>query len=123
AIPISFQKYLKSRRNNKSAILKRGSKKLHVKLDEDWVFGEGWERFVSENGVQDFDFVVFKHEGNMVFDTMVFDTSSCEREYPVDQLTILKAKKVCPEAKIDGEYCWKILVENVFSLTLDIDNY
>ncbi|PWA82700.1 B3 DNA binding domain-containing protein [Artemisia annua] len=101
SIPISFQKYLKSRRNNESAILKRGSKKWHVKIDEDWVFGEGWERFVSENGVQDFDFLVFKHEGNMVFDTMVFDTSSCEREYPIDQLTILKAKKVCPEARND----------------------
>ncbi|GJX02582.1 B3 DNA binding domain-containing protein [Tanacetum coccineum] len=92
SIPISYQKYLVSRRKNKTAILKRVCRKWHVKIDNDWVFGEGWEAFGRDNGVQDFDFVVFKHQGNMVFDTMVFDTSSCKREYPIH-----KAKRACLE--------------------------
>ncbi|GJZ38114.1 ALP1-like protein [Tanacetum coccineum] len=98
SIPISYQKYLVSRRKNKTAILKRGCRKWHVKIDNDWVFGEGWEAFVRDNGVQDFDFVVFKHQGNMVFDTMVFDTSSCEREYPIH-----KARRACLEKKSYGK--------------------
>nr|GEW59147.1 B3 DNA binding domain-containing protein [Tanacetum cinerariifolium] len=93
SIPISCQKYLVSRRKNKTAILKRRCRIWHVKMDNDWVFGEGWETFVRDNGVQDFDFVVFKHQGNMVFDTMVFDTSSCEREYPIHEAMTMKTKK------------------------------
>ncbi|GJS00375.1 B3 DNA binding domain-containing protein [Tanacetum coccineum] len=96
--PIHDHKYLVSRRKNKTAILKRGCRKWHVKIDNDWVFGEGWEAFVRDNGVQDFDFVVFKHQGNMVFDTMVFDTSSCEREYPIH-----KARRACLEKKSYGK--------------------
>ncbi|XP_076913698.1 B3 domain-containing protein REM10-like [Bidens hawaiensis] len=83
---MSYRKYIKRRRSNKTVVLKRGCKKWPVKLI-DWVFDEGWNDFVRENGVQEFDIVVFKHQGNMVFDTMVFDTSWCEREYYNDQVT------------------------------------
>lgn len=83
--------------------MKRGCRKWHVKIDKDWVFGEGWETFVTENGVQEFDFVVFKHEGNMVFDIMVFDTSSCEREYPIHKNMTMKTKKAWPEEKSFGK--------------------
>ncbi|PWA93740.1 B3 DNA binding domain-containing protein [Artemisia annua] len=103
SIPISYQKYLVSRRKNETAILKRGCRKWHVKIDKDWVFGEGWETFVRENGVQEFDFVVFKHEGNMVFDIMVFDTSSCEREYPIHKDMTMKTKKAWLEEKSFGK--------------------
>ncbi|KAI7753791.1 hypothetical protein M8C21_022227, partial [Ambrosia artemisiifolia] len=60
---------------------------LKSQLVIDWTFSEGWDNFVRDNGVEDFDFVVFKHEGNMVFNTMVFDTSWCEREYSNNQVT------------------------------------
>ncbi|KAJ9555148.1 hypothetical protein OSB04_009762, partial [Centaurea solstitialis] len=99
SIPKAFTKHLKSRRSNKTAILRRGSQKWPVKIVDHWVFGEGWEAFVRGNGVQDFDFVVFKHEGDMVFDTMVFDVSCCERQYPSNKGTIIKTEPACPEAK------------------------
>ncbi|KAI7753801.1 hypothetical protein M8C21_022237 [Ambrosia artemisiifolia] len=86
SIPVSFRKYIKSKRDNETAILKRGCQKWCVKVI-DWTFSEGWDNFVRDNGVEDFDFVVFKHEGNMVFNTMVFDTSWCEREYSNNQVT------------------------------------
>ncbi|GKB36286.1 B3 DNA binding domain-containing protein [Tanacetum coccineum] len=73
SIPISYQKYLVSRRKNKTAILKRGCRKWHVKIDNDWVFGEGWEAFVRDN-------------------------VSCEREYPIH-----KARRACLEKKSYGK--------------------
>ncbi|XP_024986469.1 B3 domain-containing protein REM10-like [Cynara cardunculus var. scolymus] len=99
SIPKAFTKHLKSRRNNKTAILKRGGQKWPVKIVDHWVFGEGWETFVRGNGVQDFDFVFFKHEGDLVFDTIVFNASCCERDYPSNKVTIIEAEKACPEAK------------------------
>ncbi|KAJ0849254.1 putative transcription factor B3-Domain family [Helianthus annuus] len=87
SIPESIRKYIKGRSSNETAVLKRGSQKWSVKVI-DWVFGKGWDIFVKENGVQEYDIVVFKHEGNMVFDTMVFDPSFCEREYPNARVTI-----------------------------------
>nr|XP_043610585.1 B3 domain-containing protein REM10-like isoform X2 [Erigeron canadensis] len=87
SIPKSFRKYLKAGRKNKIAILKRRNQRWAVKIVDDWVFGEGWDKFTKDNGVKDFDIVVFRHEGDMVFDTMVFDSSWCEREYSTDLVT------------------------------------
>ncbi|MFS7941227.1 putative DNA-binding pseudobarrel domain superfamily, REM family [Helianthus anomalus] len=81
SIPESIIKYIKGRSSNETAILKRGPQKWSVKV-MDWVFGKGWDIFVQE-----YDIVVFNHEGNMVFDTMGFDPSFCEREYPYTQVT------------------------------------
>lgn len=60
----------------------------------DWAFSDGWDTFVRENGVQEFDIVVFKHEGNMVFNTMVFDNTQswCESENSNNQDTELSRK-------------------------------
>ncbi|XP_076951534.1 B3 domain-containing protein REM17-like [Bidens hawaiensis] len=69
SIPVSYRKYIKGRRNNKTVVLKRGCQKWRVKMI-DWAFTEGWDNFVRVNGVQEFDVVVFKHQGNMLFDTM-----------------------------------------------------
>ncbi|CAH1442323.1 unnamed protein product [Lactuca virosa] len=49
---------------------------------DDGVFGDGWRRFVRENGVQEFEIILFKHQGSMVFEFLVFDQSTCERQYP-----------------------------------------
>ncbi|KAK9079505.1 hypothetical protein SSX86_001177 [Deinandra increscens subsp. villosa] len=109
SIPNSFRKYLKSSRKNEIAILRRGDQEWEVKVGDDWVFGEGWDDFMTENGVQDFDVVVFKHEGNMVFDTMVFDPTWCEREYSNDQV-----KKSVKKRKLDNN----IGLPKVTTLTL-----
>lgn len=53
-----------------------------MEISNEGVFGDGWRELVKDNGVQEFDFIVFKHHGNMVFDFMVFDQTSCERQYP-----------------------------------------
>ncbi|XP_076951535.1 B3 domain-containing protein REM10-like [Bidens hawaiensis] len=115
SIPITFRKYLKSRRNNKTIVLKRGCQKWRVKMI-DWAFSEGWDNFVRENGVQEFDIVVFKHQGNMVFDTMVFDTYWCEREYSNNQVT-----KSSTKCRIDNNELKK--VPNEKATTPDHDHH
>ncbi|KAI3687707.1 hypothetical protein L1987_81409 [Smallanthus sonchifolius] len=47
SIPISFRKYIKSRRNNKTAILKRGSQKWFVKII-DCAFSEALKKIPKE---------------------------------------------------------------------------
>ncbi|KAJ0714229.1 putative transcription factor B3-Domain family [Helianthus annuus] len=108
SIPESFRKNIKRGRKNQSAILKRGSKKWFVSVS-DWVFGKGWEKFTRENGVKEFDIVVFKHEGNMVFDTMVFNNiSRCERECSNNRVTESSRKR-----KIDtNEFTHEFVASN-----------
>ncbi|CAH1442288.1 unnamed protein product [Lactuca virosa] len=80
SIPSSFLTNLNGKRCSE-AILRRGRHEWSVDID-DGVFGDGWMRFVRENGVQEFDFIVFKNQGCMVFDVMVFEQSTCEKHYP-----------------------------------------
>ncbi|KAJ0815715.1 putative transcription factor B3-Domain family [Helianthus annuus] len=81
SIPKSFLTKLDGWRGKK-AILRRGGRKWAVHIGDRGVFGDGWRKFVVENGVQEFDIIVFKHQRNMVFDFFVFDPSTCERQYP-----------------------------------------
>ncbi|XP_065851125.1 putative B3 domain-containing protein REM15 isoform X2 [Euphorbia lathyris] len=45
-------------------------------------FEDGWKQFVEDHGLQIGDFLVFRHEGDLVFYVLVFDRTSCEKEYP-----------------------------------------
>lgn len=106
-IPEPFTKYLESTWKNKTAILRRGCHKWPVKIVDDWAFGQGWEDFVKQNGVKDCNFVVFKHQGNMVFDIKVFDHTWCEKEYPtLDNVTENEAEKAeCSKVKSASGKC------------------
>lgn len=81
SIPVSFLIKLNKGRCKK-AILRRGCHEWGVVICDEGVFLYGWRKFVRDNGVEEFNFIVFKHQGNMVFDFMVFGQSSCERQYP-----------------------------------------
>ncbi|XP_060179530.1 B3 domain-containing protein REM17-like isoform X2 [Lycium barbarum] len=78
-IPIGFLKYLKGNRNE-YAMLRRASKKWHVKVNGRRL-EEGWEEFVKDHDIQLGDILVFRHEGDMEFVVTVFDLTYCEREY------------------------------------------
>ncbi|KAL4560387.1 hypothetical protein LXL04_032537 [Taraxacum kok-saghyz] len=91
-------------------ILRRGRHEWSVDID-DGVFGDGWRRFVKENGVQEFDFIVFKHHGSMVFDFSVFDQSTCERQYP----TLLDAPIESDTVHTEGLKCFEKRKMNEFA--------
>ncbi|KAL4560232.1 hypothetical protein LXL04_032382 [Taraxacum kok-saghyz] len=80
SIPSSFLMNLNGGRCSE-VTLRRERHVWSVAID-DGVFGDGWRMFLRENGVQEFDFIVFKHQGGMMFDFLVFDQSTCERQYP-----------------------------------------
>lgn len=79
-IPDSFLKYLDGKIPQNQAVLRRGDEEWRVKIS-DQCLREGWRAFAVENNLQVGDFAVFEHEGNMVFEVLVFDPSHCEREY------------------------------------------
>ncbi|XP_077219603.1 B3 domain-containing protein REM10-like [Tasmannia lanceolata] len=84
SIPNAFHRYLVGEKSD-IAILKspRGdSWPVKVKGSIDGVFFEdGWGDFVAVHGLCSGDILVFRYEGNMVFDVSVFDKTACEKRY------------------------------------------
>ncbi|XP_009801949.1 B3 domain-containing protein REM10 [Nicotiana tabacum] len=79
-IPVGFLKYLKGHDHIENAILRRDGKKWLVKLN-DYRFEAGWSDFAEHHDLQLGDMLVFRHEGNMEFEVVIFDSSHCDREY------------------------------------------
>lgn len=90
SIPKSFLYYLRDELeleddNEKAVILrdKRGQSWV-IKLDNVKLqFKDGWEKFCQEHNMEVGDFVVFRHVGDLVFDVLIFDPTTCEREFPI----------------------------------------
>nr|XP_016476240.1 PREDICTED: B3 domain-containing protein REM5-like isoform X3 [Nicotiana tabacum] len=79
-IPTGFLKYLKGYDHIEHAILRRGSKQWRVKVNG-CRFEVGWADFAQQHDLQLGDLLIFRHEGNMVFEVIIFDSSHCDREY------------------------------------------
>ncbi|KAB2072775.1 hypothetical protein ERO13_A07G034736v2 [Gossypium hirsutum] len=83
SIPLSFFKdYLKGQINCESAVLRSYGRTWSVKI-RDRRFEDGWQDFARDHDLHVGDFLVFRYGGNMVFDVVVFDTSACQRQYPL----------------------------------------
>ncbi|XP_016501009.1 B3 domain-containing protein REM5-like [Nicotiana tabacum] len=78
-IPLGFLKYLTGH-EHEHAVLKRAGKKWLVKVNGHRL-EEGWEKFAEEHDLQLGDMLVFRHEGNMEFKVVIFDSGHCKREY------------------------------------------
>ncbi|OAY53553.1 putative B3 domain-containing protein REM15 isoform X3 [Manihot esculenta] len=81
SIPVSFFKYLKGQKCERAILRGRTGKIWPVKINSR-SFEDGWKDFVEDHDLHVGDFLVFRHEGEMVFDVMVFESSACLREYP-----------------------------------------
>nr|DAD44256.1 TPA_asm: hypothetical protein HUJ06_002486 [Nelumbo nucifera] len=84
SMPAAFLRYLTADKCEK------GEAVLRSRLGETWRvklnglrFQQGWEDFARHHDLRVGDFLVFRHGGGLVFDVLVFDTSMCEREYPL----------------------------------------
>ncbi|MBA0828100.1 hypothetical protein Goarm_012819 [Gossypium armourianum] len=82
-IPVGFNRNLEGR-VSASVLLKGPSGySWNVKLvqrNDDLLFDEGWADFVADHSLECGDFLVFRYDGDLVFDVKVFDQSSCEKE-------------------------------------------
>ncbi|XVE69981.1 hypothetical protein DITRI_Ditri10aG0034900 [Diplodiscus trichospermus] len=82
-IPVGFNRNLEGRISG-SVLLKGPSGygwvvKL-VQKNDDLFFDEGWADFVRDHSLECGDFLVFRYDGDFVFDVIVFDQSTCEKE-------------------------------------------
>ncbi|KAL5704467.1 hypothetical protein ACHQM5_022893 [Ranunculus cassubicifolius] len=66
-----------------------GKSLLKTKTGKSWdvtikngSFTDGWETFVTENDLCIGDILVFKHEGDLKFDVIMFNSTACEKQYP-----------------------------------------
>nr|GMD24728.1 putative B3 domain-containing protein REM15 [Ipomoea batatas] len=97
-IPTAFlAKYLKGQAP-KFAILRRGDRSWRVKISGGRMIADGWEKFGAENGLNVGDFVVFRKEGDRVFDVSVFEPSLCERDWPLPH-------GGCPVTQPSNNFC------------------
>ncbi|KAK2988435.1 hypothetical protein RJ640_001384 [Escallonia rubra] len=80
-IPKAFFNYIRGE-NLEQAMLRRGNQTWPVKIN-DGMFENGWTKFACDNKVEEGYFLVFRHEGHMVFDVMIFEPSSYEKEYQI----------------------------------------
>ncbi|XP_022768836.1 B3 domain-containing protein Os11g0197600-like isoform X2 [Durio zibethinus] len=51
-----------------------------VQKNDDLFFDEGWADFVRDHSLECGDFLVFRYDGDLVFNVKVFDQSLCEKE-------------------------------------------
>ncbi|KAJ8435300.1 hypothetical protein Cgig2_026392 [Carnegiea gigantea] len=84
SIPGSFLKYIAGRGedNGEEIVILRDKREInwYIKMDG-YHFKDGWKNFCKENNLQVGDFVVLKHQGQLIFDVLIFDPTACEREY------------------------------------------
>eukprot|EP00257_Ricinus_communis_P014835 XP_015572609.1 B3 domain-containing protein REM8 isoform X1 [Ricinus communis] len=80
-IPVSFFKYLKGQ-ECKNAVLSSCPGKLWPIKINGRRFEDGWKEFTRHHDLHVGDFLVFRHEGDMLFHVKVFDSSTCARDYP-----------------------------------------
>ncbi|XP_065851330.1 B3 domain-containing protein REM5-like [Euphorbia lathyris] len=80
-IPIAFSKYLNGQVCEKAMLRSRKGKKLWPVKINGRRFGDGWKKFVEDHGLKIGEFLVFRYKGDLIFNVMVFDRSTCEKEY------------------------------------------
>ncbi|XP_077224926.1 B3 domain-containing protein REM10-like isoform X2 [Tasmannia lanceolata] len=85
SIPIAFHRYLVGEKSDIAVLKSALGKSWPVKVKgciNGVFFEEGWEDFVADHGLSSGDILLFRYEGNMVFDVTVFDKTACDRRYP-----------------------------------------
>ncbi|PIA47523.1 hypothetical protein AQUCO_01400277v1 [Aquilegia coerulea] len=89
AIPKSFlRNYLIGEKCARKATLRTRKSRKSWKVNlKGLCFEDGWDDFSTAHDLQDGDFLVFKHEGDLTFYVTVFDPSECEKEYPSVNVT------------------------------------
>ncbi|OVA05174.1 B3 DNA binding domain [Macleaya cordata] len=109
-----------------------------AKVDNELFFQNGWQGFVEHHCLKTGDFLVFKYNGNSVFDVKVFDNSECEREDSMDYIYANKnpsfvkkeiesgdletfSQPVCDTEQIGSEKCWKKMDKTKISDEIKFD--
>lgn len=122
SIPEAFFKHLKGQNCDKAVLRNANGKVWHVKI-EGRKLQDGWKEFASDHELHVGDFVVFRHEGDMLFDVMVFDSSTCEREYssePLSQVDVEMQNAILDQEGTEKMFSSKLLLFHSFFSGCDI---
>ncbi|KAK3015140.1 hypothetical protein RJ639_006290 [Escallonia herrerae] len=125
---VQFFQFLSGRFDQQLAIPKKFSSNLREKLAESvalkgpsgatWTVGlttsgdtlllkEGWKKFVEDHSLEEDDVLIFRYNGNSLFDVLMFDHRSlCEKEasYFVKKCGHLELESGCPTKKGPGTF-------------------
>ncbi|KAA8528580.1 hypothetical protein F0562_035935 [Nyssa sinensis] len=102
---------------SEEAILTSRKGSWHIKIgkrDKGFIyFREGWDNFVQHHGLCLGDFAVFEHIGDMHFNVYVFDSSACEKEFPLKLAREIKREpQVAHEIKREPYVAYEIKKES-----------
>ncbi|XP_058069232.1 B3 domain-containing protein Os01g0723500-like [Magnolia sinica] len=82
-IPPAFVKYI-AKEVSQRAILKGPSGRIwHVELckrTSGTYLQNGWQEFVKDHSLQEYEFLVFRYDGDVHFTVQIFDRTACEKK-------------------------------------------
>ncbi|XP_074281459.1 putative B3 domain-containing protein At5g66980 [Silene latifolia] len=122
AIPISFVEHLEEcngEQDEKAELKDKNGRSWGIKViskNSRKYFKDGWDTFCKDNDLHVGDFLVFRHQGNLRFEVLIFDSTSCERQIPplrdpqfqhVDEAN--KDDQVMPDIREEGDnlHCFR----------------
>ncbi|XP_043710117.1 putative B3 domain-containing protein At5g66980 [Telopea speciosissima] len=82
-IPPGFINHFNGLIPNKAILRSRNGRVWHVELeqvDNNLFFQNGWKGFVKDQSLKLGEFLVFKYDGNSVFNVKIFGTNGCEKQ-------------------------------------------
>ncbi|XP_061365395.1 B3 domain-containing protein REM16-like isoform X1 [Gastrolobium bilobum] len=80
ALPKTFSHNLKKKLPENVALRGPGGVVWNIGLttrDDTLYFTQGWQQFVKDHSLKENDFLVFKYNGDSLFDVLIFDGQSC----------------------------------------------
>ncbi|XP_026430718.1 uncharacterized protein LOC113327801 isoform X2 [Papaver somniferum] len=80
---------------------------------------DGWEKFVQENCLKKYDFLVFRHDGGMQFLVKVFKGNGCPRE---ECFARVPSPVLAPERYVPKEECFTPVPSQVLAPESDEPN-
>ncbi|XP_062023517.1 B3 domain-containing protein Os01g0723500-like [Rosa rugosa] len=91
-IPPKFRRHMLNELSETATLELKGSSKgswtVQVsQIESDIYFKNGWQKFIKDNSLGDFEFLVFRYERPMHFTIEIFDKTACKRNNLVEKST------------------------------------
>ncbi|KAJ0971428.1 hypothetical protein J5N97_019387 [Dioscorea zingiberensis] len=82
-IPVEFMKNILNEASKRVTLQGPSGNSWHAdfsKTSKDTFLCGGWADFAKDHALREFDFLVFRYDGDFHFTVMIFDRTACERE-------------------------------------------
>ncbi|XP_010266786.1 PREDICTED: putative B3 domain-containing protein Os03g0621600 isoform X2 [Nelumbo nucifera] len=82
-IPPNFTRHISKRAAGRAILEDRKGYRWFVKLKQTSsgiYLGEGWQDFLVDHSILDNEFLLFRYDGNLIFNVKIFGKNGCERD-------------------------------------------